>query len=89
MNTKSFTMLLTDEIIAANHEHNRSIGERIYCPVCDTVVNTMKPLEKCQEPERVLKLNPFPILDTDPSLNISSKTPKSLPSISKSQEYLN
>lgn len=87
MNTDSYSLLLTEEM-TANHEHNGSIAEHFHCPEYDTKTNKRKSLEKWQEPERLLQLNPFPVLDTDPSLNISkfSQTPIYLRSISKSRK---
>lgn len=103
MNSKSYS-ILTKEMIN-NDEHNGSIPENCFCPVCNVHMNRVKrsrPLDTHQEhnayssdgikerlcpvdrlqtlrtslhptmdhsSERLLKLTPYPILDTDPSLD--------------------
>lgn len=105
-----------------NHEHDGSIPENCFCPVCNVHMNRIKrsrPLDTHQEhnaflsdgikerrcpvdclqsfhsnlhptlehsSERLLKLAPYPILDTDPTLNglhFSNALPRSPHSIGK------
>lgn len=120
MNNKSYSML-TKEMIN-NHEHNGSVPENCFCPVCNVHMNKIKrsrPLDTHQEhnvfsldgikdrrcpvdriqtihsnlhqnmdhnSERLLKLTPYPILDTDPTLdnlNFSTTLSRSPQSIGK------
>lgn len=118
MNNKSYS-LLTKEMIN-NSEHDGTVPENCFCPVCNVHMNRIKrsrPLDTHQEhnafssdgikerwchidrlqtlrtnshqtmdhsSERLLKLNPYPILDTDPTLdnlnysNALSRFPHSL-----------
>lgn len=118
MNNKSYS-ILTKEIIS-NHEHNGSVPENCFCPVCNVHMNRIKrsrPLDTHQEhnalssdsikerrcpvdrlqtirtnlhqtmdhnSERLLTLTPYPILDTDPTLdnlsysNALSRSPHSI-----------
>lgn len=119
MNNKSYS-ILTKEMIN-NHEHNGSIPDNCFCPVCNVHMNRIKrsrPLDTHQEhnglstdgikerrcpidrlqtlrtnihqtmdnSDRLLKLTPYPILDTDPtldSLNFSNTLSRSSHSIGK------
>jgi len=89
MNIKSYSMLPTKELLP-NREHNGSTAEHSseslkHC----TAEHGSKLLEKHLETEGLLKLNPYPILDTDPPSNSSkfTKTHVSLRSISKPLEH--
>lgn len=103
MNNKSYSILTKDMI---NNEHNGSVPENCFCPICDVQMNKIKRsrlLETYQEnnefsldgikercpidclqtfrtnlhhtmdhsSERLPKLNPYSILDTDSTVDSS------------------
>jgi len=118
MNNKSYS-ILTEEMIN-NTEHDETIPENVFCPVCNVHMIRIKrsrPLDTHQEhdtfssdgikkrwcpidrlqtlrtnshqtmdhsKERLIKLNPYLILDTDPTLdnvnhsNALSRSPHSI-----------
>lgn len=118
MNDELYSYLTKD--IINNYEHNGSLPENCFCPVCNVHMNRIKKsrlhdehqeynslspdgikerqdLDRLQtiktnfhftinHSDRLLKLNPYPILDTDPALgglNFSNKLYRSPHVISK------
>ncbi|XP_050428184.1 uncharacterized protein LOC126838099 isoform X2 [Adelges cooleyi] len=123
MNNTNYSVL-TKELIA-RHEHNESLPEKCFCPLCNVHMSKIKrgrPLDAHQDNnayssdvikerccavdrmpslhanlhvdhsgERLLKLNPYPVLDTDPTLenvNYVNSTSKPMHSINNKTKEL-
>lgn len=87
MNTKSCSVLPPAAAeLTARHRRNENMENHFVYPARNDNAATI-PDAKTEGPERLLQLNPYPILDTDPSLNGSKFHRTSMPprSMSKSK----